>query len=152
MAERTDTSSYAKKAGSVPPAAKPFGGKPVFIKHKDIPSVDEKVLTNQELYKCLLGSVQGREIKGVQKIGGLWRLYIESQSTRIKLITNGLTLRSANVAVYDTNPFLSAGQENSLRLLIKDIPLSVHDSLLIDGLDKMNCKIVGSVIYHLSEA
>ena len=25
-------------------------------------------------------------MKGVQKIGGLWRLYIESQNSRIKLI------------------------------------------------------------------
>ncbi|XP_041484289.1 uncharacterized protein LOC121430923 [Lytechinus variegatus] len=143
----TDT-SYARKASSDLPSSQPIGGKPIFIKHKDIPSVNENTLTNQEVYKCLLSSVQGREIKGVQKIGGLWRLYIESQNSRIKLITNGINMRNANVTVYDTNPFLSAGKENSLRLVIRDIPLSAHDTLIADELDKLNCKILGPIIYQ----
>ena len=144
MAARTNT-SYAAKAGREAPYAT---GKPIFIKHKDIPSVYEKVMTNEDMYKCLLRSVQGREIKGVQRIGGLWRLYIENQDTRMKLITNGVNMRNANVAVYDTNPFLTNGKENSLRLLIKDIPLSAHESLIIDELERMKYKVMGSVIYQ----
>ena len=105
-------------------------------------------MTNEDMYKCLLRSVQGREIKGVQMIGGLWRLYIENQDTRVKLITNGVNMRNANVAVYDTNPFLTNGKENSLRLLIKDIPLSAHESLIIDELERMKYKVMGSVIYQ----
>ena len=56
--------SYAAKAGREVPYAT---GKPIFIKHKDIPSVYEKVMTNEDMYKSLLRSVQGREIKGGAK-------------------------------------------------------------------------------------
>ena len=140
--------SYATTAGRDIPTAKPIGGKPVFVKHKDIPSVEEKMITNQDMYKCLSGSVQCREIKGVQKIGGLWRLYIESQEARIKLITSGLNMRNANIAVHDTNPFLTNGNENNLRLFIKDVPLSVHESLIIAELEKLKYKVVGPVIYQ----
>ena len=147
---RTDT-SYAAKASHGFPSAKPaeqFGGKPVFLKNKDIPSVSEKGMSNQDMYKCLIGCVQGREIKGIQKIGGLWRLYVETQDTRIKLITNGLNVRNANVAIYDQNPFFSDGRENSLRLLIRDVPLSVHESLIIDELEKLKHKVNGPAIYQ----
>ena len=147
MAARTQT-PYATKASHEIPTVNPIGGKPVFIKHKDIPSTEEKLISNQDIYKCLLGCVQSREIKGVQKIGGLWRLYIETQETRIKLITSGLNVRNANVAVHDTNPFLTDGNENNLRLLIKDIPLSAHDSLITDELGKLKHKVVGPVIYQ----
>ena len=149
MAARTNTANrtYAEKTGREPPAPS-VGGKPIFIKHKDIPLIEEKVMTNEDMYKCLLGSAPRCEIKGVQRIGGLWRLYIETQEMRIKLITKGVNIRNANVAIYDTNPFLVNGKENTLRLLIKDVPLSAHNSLIIDELEKLKHKVVGSVIYQ----
>ena len=105
-------------------------------------------MTNQEMYKCLLRSVNGREIKGIQRIGGLWRLYLENQSTRIALITQGLNVRNANVAIYDSNPFINDNAENTLRLLIRDIPLSVHPSLITEELEKAKFKVVGPVTFQ----
>ena len=61
---------------------------------------------------------------------------------------NGTNVRNANVVIYDTNPFLNDGKENNLRLLIRDIPLSAHDSLIIDELEKLKYKVVGTVIYQ----
>lgn len=152
MAARTDSdTSYAGKAGRSFLSAKPagqFGGKPVFLKNKDIPSVSEKGMSNQDMYKCLISCVQGREIKGIQRIGGLWRLYVENPETRIKLITNGMHIRNANVAIYDQNPFITNGKENCLRLLIRDIPLSVHDSVIVDELEKGKHKVTGSPIHQ----
>ena len=129
-------STYATKASITTPLDNPIGGKPVFIKHKDIPSHDERPTTNGDVYKCLLRVIPANQIRGIQKIGGLWRIYIESQSARIQLITNGLDFRNVNIAVYDSNPFIIDGKENCLRLLIKDVPLSVHDTMIINELEK----------------
>ncbi|XP_071478309.1 uncharacterized protein [Diadema antillarum] len=148
MAARSDT-SYGEKAAYAFPSAKPeeqLGGKPVFLKNKDIPSASEKGMSNEDMYKCLIRSVQGREIKGIQRIRGLWRLYVENRESRMKLITNGLNIRNANVAVYDQNPFITAGKENSLRLLIRDIPLSVLDTVITDELEKCKHKVLGAPI------
>ena len=49
--------------------------------------------------------------------------------------------------VYDKNPYLPHESENALRVLIKDIPLSVHESIILDELEAKNCKINGHVIY-----
>ena len=144
----TTEATYAAKAGKEFPTQNAIGGKPVFIKNKDIPSVREKQMTNEEMYKCVLSTVNGREIKGVQKIGGLWRIYVENQESRIKLITNGMNVRCVTVAVYDKNPFIPGEKENSLRITVRNIPLSVHESLILDELEKLKYKVIGKVTYQ----
>lgn len=106
-------------------------GKPVFIKNRDVPHVVEKDLESQEVYKALLKSVPSSHIMGIQKIGGLWRLYITHHDSRIGLITSGLNIRDKCIAVFDSNPFLPGGNENLLRLTVKDIPLSVDNSVIL---------------------
>ena len=140
------THSYAT-AAETSGKANPTG-KPVFIKHRDIPLVREKDMETQEMYKSLLKIVPSVQILGIQRIGGLWRLYIADQVTRIQLITEGLNIRDSNIAVYDTNPFLPGGNtnENLLKLTVKDIPLSVDNSVIIDELERRKYKVSGRVV------
>lgn len=147
MAASTEA-TYATKAGKEFPSQNAIGGKPVFIRNKDIPSVREKQMSNEEMYKFVIGAVNGREIKGIRKIGGLWRIYVETQESRIKLISNGMNVRNVTVAVYDKNPFIPGERENSLRVFIRNIPLSVHESLIIDELEKLKYKVIGTVTYQ----
>ena len=147
MAASTEA-TYAAKAGKEFPTQNAVGGKPVFIKNKDIASVREKQMSNENMYKCLISDVNGREIKGIQKIGGLWRIYVENQESRIKLISNGMNIRNVTVAVYDTNPFIPGERENSLRVLIRNIPLSVHESLILDELEKLKYTVIGTMTYQ----
>ena len=124
----------------------PVRGKPVFVKHLDIPNANERDFYNEHMYKALAQNVPSKEITGIQKIRGLWRLYIENQKTRINLITLVLKVRNVCVAVYDSNPFLVHG-EDTLRLRIKDIPLSASDTLITDELESRKCKPIGKIIH-----
>ncbi|XP_072182086.1 uncharacterized protein [Diadema setosum] len=137
--------SYSAMTGD---SQEPNRGKPVFLKSKDIPGFNGKNVYADELFKCLLHVVPSSEIKGIQRIGGLWRLYITNKDARIKLITNGLNIRSVNVCVYDSNPFLPGGREDTLRLVVKDIPLSVHENVITDELERRKCKITGKMHYQ----
>ena len=138
--------SYAAMA--TPPETKqgsPAQGKPVFVLNQNIPG--ESNVELQDMYKSLCKFVDRKNINGVQRIGGLWRLYIADRESRIRLITEGMQIRASSVRVYDKNPYLPHENENATRVLIKDIPLSVHESVIQDGLESMNCKIYGSVMY-----
>ena len=141
--DASETMSYAKAAGTT--FSGKNQGKPIFLKHRDIPNVKDKEVDNQEMYKALLKSVSSAKIMGIQRIGGLWRLYITEQSARIGLITNGMTIRDACISVYDTNPFLPGGNENLLKLTIKDVPLFADNSVITDELERMKYKVVGKV-------
>ena len=71
--------TYAEKAGRNEASSEQLQvqGKPVFIKHRDIPCESEFYTEN--MYKALVRAIPSREIHGIQKIRGLWRLYIENK-------------------------------------------------------------------------
>lgn len=135
--------SYANMAE--PTAAPQRQGKPVFVMHNNIPGENRVEL--EEMYKSLSKSVHTKDIHGIQKIGGLWRLYVVERENRIKLITEGLQIRDTSVRVYDKNPYLPHENENATRVLIKDIPLSVHESVIMDEFEKRNYKVNGPIMY-----
>lgn len=138
-------SSYARMTSPDVAPEGPSPGKPVFVMNQDIPG--ERNVDLQDMYKALCKSVDTKNIVGVQRIGGLWRLYIAERELRIKLITEGLQIRNASVRVYDKNPYLLHENENAVRVVIKDVPLSVHESVIRDGLESANCKIYGPITY-----
>lgn len=94
----------------------------------------------------MLKTISASIVKGIQKIGGLWRIYLSDQPSRIELISNGLHIRNASIAVFDTNPFLHANNENHIRVLIKDIPLSVHDNTILTEFQNRKLKVSGKLI------
>ena len=146
MAAPPSATSYAEKAAHDNTQL----GKPIFVKNRDIPvnSNRDFAPTQEEFYKFLAKAVPKSDIKGIQRIGGLWRIYIDKRDLRVKLIMNGLGVRGVNVAVYDANPFVADGDENTVKVLVKDIPLSVHNSVITDELEKQKCKIRGKVVYQ----
>ena len=120
-------------------------GKPVFVMHSNIPG--ERRVELEEMYKAICKAVDTKDIHGIQKVGGLWRLYINERQNRIKLITEGIQIRDTSVRVYDKNPYLPHDSENTLRVLIKDIPLSVHESIILDEFESKNLKVKGPMMY-----
>ena len=51
--------------------------------------------TGEEIYVSLSKRIDTKLIVGVQKVRGLWRIYIDSKEARIALISEGLVLRGA---------------------------------------------------------
>ena len=80
------------------------GGKPVFIKDREVPLSKDNFVTSQEMYKAVVNSISATKVQGIQKIGGLWRLYISDRTSRLNLITSGLNIRNSCVNVFDLNP------------------------------------------------
>lgn len=96
---------YAEKSTPHPESHLPKGPKPVFIRTDGIRNEDEKPITGEEIYVSLVKVLNGDNIAGIQQIRRLWRIYLNSHTDRVELISNGLTLRGASVPVFDVNPF-----------------------------------------------
>ena len=136
---------YAEKAAPRPEAYLPKGPKPVFIRADDIRNGDKKQATGEEIYVGLVKVLDGNNVAGIQQIRRLWRIYLNSQTDRVKLISNGLALRGAIVPVYDLNPFTKSRDENLTRVVIKDIPLSFSDDAIRAQLQAMKYEIQGDI-------
>ena len=116
---------------------------PAFILSRDL-SEDPRV-DNYEL--CVaIAKVVGREgLLGAQRIGALWRIYLNTSQARANLLGQGLTVRGITVAVASQNPFLVIGPDGILipgtRLPVSDIPLSIANTTIEVALIKKGVKL-----------
>ena len=117
----------------------------IFLKNRDIMTDadwnNKNYLTNTEMYVALTKCIREEYIEGVQKIGGLWRIYIPDLPSRCKLVSEGLNIRGKNVTVHQNNPFTTS--PNTVSVKVCDIPLSVDDNEILTVLRHMGAEVIG---------
>lgn len=122
MAEQSNTESGHNGHSDIPL---------VFMKESQIfgdriPSKEEWI-SHVELYKAISNRIVASHISGLQRVRGLWRIYLDNIEDKVKLMAEGVPLRGKTIPVLNTNPQRSDG-ENTIRVRIKNIPLSADDN------------------------
>ena len=119
--------------------------RPIFLKEYDLfgnrKPTKQEWLSNVEIYKSLSSKISAENILGIQRVGSLWRLYIERATNRVSLISSGITLRAINIALYDKNPYVP-DRSDQLRVRVKNIPLSADDSIIVKTLQDYGCVLL----------
>jgi len=121
-----------------------YGGPPVIFMSESCVFGNRKPDQDQwikhgEMYEALSDVISASHITGLQRVRGMWRIYLDNLEDKIALLTEGAHLRGKHIKFLHTNPNRLDG-ENTTRVRIKDIPLSVHDdiitrALILKGLD-----------------
>lgn len=120
---------------------------PVFVKNNDLQSQN---VSDFEMCTEVAKQVGGSNLRGCQRIKGLWRIYLKSDDSRVRLITEKLTLRNQAVPVYSDNPFrarLTSPDDKVTKITVKDIPLSKGNSSLESYLESQGVKLKGPIQY-----
>ena len=87
-------------------------------------------LSHVELFTAISKRIDSSHITGLQRVSGLWRIYIDNLQDKVSLMEQGVPLRGKIIIpVLNTNPVRLDG-ENSLRIRIKNIPLSADDGVI----------------------
>ena len=126
--------------------------KPLYLKSRDLPNEDNTYFTVRELCRAAEVVSGVNSMEGAQRIGGLWRLYPATGLVRIKLLTEGISLRGFHVPLLDNNPYIrgvSNREIDTTRLLISDIPLGIPNSEIEKVLTKKGCKMTSSIKFEL---
>ncbi|CAG2245526.1 unnamed protein product [Mytilus edulis] len=126
------------------------GVKPVFVQEIDVfGSLTDRVttktlyLTNVEMYQTLGYSVEARSIIGLQRIRGLWRIYLDCETARDHLICKGVEIRGKKVNIYSRNPRVTTHEDiDTVRIRVKDVPLSADDGQILRALEEKSCIIM----------
>ncbi|VDI76003.1 Hypothetical predicted protein [Mytilus galloprovincialis] len=86
------------------------GVKPIFIKETDVFGASnppkELWLTHLEIFRGMSMSIKREHIKGIQRIGRMWRLYLDAEEDRLKLLNDGQIqreLEKRNIKVISIN-------------------------------------------------
>ena len=97
-------------------------------------------------------SVIGDNLHCIQLDRHLWRIYVKTKESRLKLLTEGTDINNMSVRFYDTNPYSSGASsvgQKTLKIRIRSIPLSVGESPVHELLNKLNVKLVSKVMYEI---
>ncbi|CAG2251140.1 CNBP [Mytilus edulis] len=130
------------------PDAEYFNVKPVFILESDIfgSSKPDKnnYLTHTELFKCIDLTIPANHLNGLQRvIGGVWRIYPDSEEDRETLVVSSITVRKKRIEVYPRNPkYVEKESPTTVRIRIKNIPLSADDGQLIRYLQNWHLEVL----------
>jgi hypothetical protein len=117
----------------------------LYFKNRDAVDTTENTdnrLNNEEVYLQLCKTIKAEHIDGIQRIGGLWRLYIPCVDARCKLLAIGIDIRGRNVTIHENNPFLRTSM-NTVVVRVCGVPLTVHDSEILNTLRYVGAEIVG---------
>lgn len=87
-------------------------------------------------------------IEGVQWLNGLVRIYPKSPQARNKLLMKGVTLNKVHLPVIGTNPNIVDGSEDSVKLIIGKVPLSLANSEIEKALSQMSGVKIKSRMYY----
>ncbi|KAI8495180.1 hypothetical protein Bbelb_271660 [Branchiostoma belcheri] len=124
---------------------------PIFIMEREIVTKEEAYanpIKEEEMYHCLIQSINPAHLRSIQRVRALWRVYLHSNEARAKLLIEGITVRAKSVDCKETNPFSLKHRMqnmNNTLITIKDIPESADDSIIVEFLTNAGCKTVGRV-------
>ena len=86
-------------------------------------------LKHEEMFESLSKTIDPTHITGLQRVRGMWRIYLDNIDDKVQLLTRGIPIRGKTINVLKTNPLRFDGEQTT-RIRIKDIPLSVDDGVL----------------------
>ncbi|VDI74719.1 Hypothetical predicted protein [Mytilus galloprovincialis] len=71
-------------------------------------------------------------MKGLQRVKGMWRIYLAQELARDHLLTRGVSIRNKLLTVYDKNPRIPQAEQHPeyLRVRVSNIPLSAEDGMI----------------------
>ena len=113
---------------------------PIFIKDLDWKSR----MTEYQVCMAVVSEIDSIDLLGCQKISGLWRIYLKTETAKNKLIS-GLKYGGRDIPVYKQNPFRTGANspdDEMIRITIKDLPLSVSNQLIEDYLKQVGVTFV----------
>lgn len=119
---------------------------PVFIKDTDW----GKRMTEFNVCSIIAEATDPDHLFGCQRIRSLWRIYIKTKDAQTKLLTEPLVVEGRTIPVYRDNPYRTGAdspEDNSIRITIKDLPLSVHQNALEHYLTKEGITTARKVEY-----
>ena len=120
----------------------------LFVPAKNLPSFG-KPIYGTEIYKAVENATKNRGMSEcIQKLDGLWRITMKDETSRISLLTGGISIRGHHITVLGKNPYLVDGEEG-VRLTIKNIAYSVSTDAIKGELLSLGVIFGSEIDYEL---
>ena len=90
-------------------------------------------------------------IRGAQRIRGLWQIQPFSETTRRKLLLEGMMFRGTRVSLLDKNPFSAGGiEKETTKVWVSNIPLNAKSEEVERALVRLGCELRSKMTMELA--
>ena len=124
--------------------------KPLYLKDSDVQRCDVDRVKDFMLMERVI-EVIGDSLHCLQLDRNLWRIYVKTQSSREKLLTEGISIQNISLSFFDTNPYSSGNHDpkaSTLKIRLCGLPLSVDDSAVLELLNKLGVKLKSKILFE----
>ena len=128
---------------------------PVFVRHSDLGMDAKQQVKEYVLCKELYKVINRDDLEGVQRVRGLWRLYVTTPEARVKLLTEGFSFNGIAVRPQDQNPFRPIQLDDNTdvipkttKITISNLPLSIANDEIEKMLKGLECELQTKVEYE----
>ena len=127
---------------------------PLYFLHQDLGTDNNKHVPGYEIIKQIESVISTDKIDGIQRIGGLWRIYINNAEEKLKLMTQGFTFKGIAVRVTSDNPYHSKYEDNQkeiqrgTKVIIQNIPLTIDNRDIKKMMEQFGVQILSEIGYE----
>ena len=112
----------------------------MYVLPKSLLELGDDPVYGREICKAMAMVTGENSVECVQKVNGKWRLTVKSKTERASILLNGLSIRGHSVQVLGQSPNMINGEE-SVRLMIANVPYEVSDEDIRKALETLQIKI-----------
>ena len=127
--------------------ASPRSLPPLFLKSSTLSATPNSPINGLDLCYALEKASGKGTVDGVQRIGGLFRIYLKTEKAREDLLISGFNFNNCNVSLLGLNPFSAAADQATptTKIIIGGIPLSVAESEIEKALLEKGVKLKSDI-------
>ncbi len=106
-------------------------------------------LKDIDMCNAVIKVIPRDQLKGVQRVGSLWRIYTNTQEARTQLAVHGIDLQHQHINLMTSNPFIHSNTESGrpIKITIFDVKLHVESDKVEKHLKSLGAKLVKTVAY-----
>lgn len=128
------------------------GIEPVFFRHSDTGFGARDIsIKPYDVCVAVAAIIGNGNIDGAQNVWGIWRIYCTNDRSRAILLTKTLKINGKDIVLFDKNPRVTNNSDPSRaveKIIVKDIPLSVDNTVIDDYLkDQKHVKFTSNLRY-----
>ena len=120
---------------------------PLFLKSSTLAAPPNSLINGLDVCYALERASGKGTVDGVQRIGGLFRIYLKTEKAREDLLISGFNFNGCNVSLLGFNPFSAAADQDTptTKIIIGGIPLSVAESEIEKALIEKSVKLKSNI-------
>ena len=125
------------------------GVTPLFLKDSELKLAnDGQRVKNYDILDYIEESVGKGKTHGIQRIGGVWRIYMKKEEDKIELRTKGITVGNRLIRFFSENPFATHSEtpdDKRIKVKIHGYPMSADNAPITTFCERHKVKPVGPV-------